>query len=193
MHGAMDARTEANRQLAAYALWLEERGLRTPSFRVATAATVSHAEGTPSHHAESIVSPPDGSPPSALMFVGDRPFTADEQALLAKIIAALALAPDQAPTLEDAAPDALRAAIARHRPAAVVLLGVPTLRTAIAPQCSFRQLLGRIFRYATAYGDTPFLVTLHPRDLLRFPANKRQAWDDLQRAAAFVRSQTCAH
>lgn len=189
----MDARTEANRQLAAYALWLEERGLKTPSFRDTTAATSSHAEGTPSNRAEGTVSQPDESPSSEIMFVGDRPFTPDERALLAKILAALDLAPDRAPMIENAAPDALRAAIARHRPAAVVLLGVPTLRTAIASQCSFRQLSGRVFRYAASYGDTAFLVTYHPRDLLRFPANKRQAWDDLQRAAAFVRSQTCAH
>jgi uracil-DNA glycosylase len=193
MHGAMDARTEANRQLTAYALWLEERGLKTPPFREAAAETASHAEDMQSEHAEGIVPQPDESVSSEIMFVGDRPFTLDERALLAKILTALALAPERAPTVEDAAPEALRAAIARHRPAAVVLLGVPTLRTAIAPQCSFRQLSGRVFRYAASYGDTAFLVTYHPRDLLRFPANKRQAWDDLQRAAAFVRSQTCAH
>lgn len=193
MHGAMDARTEANRQLTAYALWLEERGLKTPAFREAAAGTDRPAEGPRPSHAEGIVPRPDEGLSSELLFVGDRPFAPGEQALLAKILAALALTPDRAPAIEDAAPDALRIAIARHRPAVVVLLGVPALRSAIAPQCSFRQLSGRIFRFAASYGDTAFLVTYHPRDLLRFSANKRQAWDDLQRAAAFVRSQTCAH
>lgn len=60
-----------------------------------------------------------------------------------------------------------RLLVALGRPAAQVLLGDAEVRINAAR--------GKLFRY----GDTPVLVSYHPAYLLRNPADKAKAWEDL--------------
>jgi len=40
--------------------------------------------------------------------------------------------------------------------------------------------LGRLRGQVHRFGDTPLVVTYHPAYLLRTPADKRKAWEDLK-------------
>jgi DNA polymerase len=40
--------------------------------------------------------------------------------------------------------------------------------------------LGRLRGQVHRFGDTPLIVTYHPAYLLRTPAEKRKAWEDLK-------------
>lgn len=68
------------------------------------------------------------------------------------------------------------------RPKVLVALGRPAAFALLGEEIKIAQARGQIFRY----GDTPVVVTYHPAYLLRNPADKAKAWEDLCRARALV-------
>lgn len=142
-----------------------------------------------------------GGMPARLLFTGDlttgdAAFTGEERSLLDKMIAAMRLGAGevyvtnalaerplelgQLPTREqiEAARQHLRTLVATVRPELVVLLGGWTARLVLGERSDFHDVRGRPLPCAAL--GAPVLATYHPRDLLRFPANKRLAWTDLQ-------------
>jgi DNA polymerase len=75
--------------------------------------------------------------------------------------------------------------IALVRPRVLVALGRPAAFALFGEEIKIAQARGRIFRY----GDIPVVVTYHPAYLLRNPADKAKAWEDLCRARALVDGQ----
>ncbi|MBI5780847.1 MAG: uracil-DNA glycosylase [Rhodocyclales bacterium] len=68
------------------------------------------------------------------------------------------------------------------RPKVLVALGRPAAFALLNEEIKIAQARGRIFRY----GEIPVVVTYHPAYLLRNPADKAKAWEDLCRAQALV-------
>lgn len=71
------------------------------------------------------------------------------------------------------------------RPKVLVALGRPAAFALLDEDVKIAQARGRIFRY----GEIPVVVTYHPAYLLRNPADKAKAWEDLCRARALVEGQ----
>lgn len=182
----LDPRTLYRRQVAAYALWLEDRGLVTPPRMAAVVPPPSEPEApaeTPPPAASATDAREVVAPRRAVLFLGDRhladaAFTADERALLDRMATAMGLAAGDYAAAAIGA-EGLAEAVSSCAPAFVILLGEGAVRAAFGPQASFRQLTGRLFA-ARGHDGVRFLATLHPRDLIRHPAAKRQAWSDLQ-------------
>lgn len=68
------------------------------------------------------------------------------------------------------------------RPKVLVALGRPAALALLGEEMKIAQARGQIFRY----GDIPVVVTYHPAYLLRNPADKAKAWEDLCRARALA-------
>ena len=138
-----------------------------------------------------------------VMFVGEAP-GADEDAqglafvgaagqLLTKMIAAMGFTRDEVfignickcrppdnrqPTLDEmhACLPFLRAQLAIIRPRVIVALGSVAVKGLLDTQMGITRLRGQW----TSYGDTPLMPTFHPAYLLRYPAAKRDSWNDLK-------------
>jgi len=143
-----------------------------------------------------------------VLVVGDGPgveadqagvaFAGEERELLDRMLAAMRLESEQVFVtnallcrLPEAAPDRTAVATCRRyltglidqmHPELVILMGAWTTRAVLGERVPFAEVRGRLV-LNQALG-LPVLATLHPRDLLRFPANKRVAWGDLQVAMA---------
>ena len=149
-----------------------------------------------------------GGASARVLFVGDGPlgsdllFTTDEQDLLLKIVGALGLAepdvyftasvhcrmPDDRPPSRhsfDTCRTHMLAVTKALCPSAVVVLGGLAARALFGDDATFNDLRGRILREGPL-GALPLVVTFHPRDLLRQPQAKRQAWTDLQLIKQFL-------
>ncbi len=150
-------------QLAAYRLWLQDRGQRYSS--------------APAPKKNSATAPAPHPRPSELsvVFLGDGRFADDERALLVKMIAAMnltgefAIVDDAEAWLADPERRSTRLTIALGSKATAVLM----------PTAAFQEVRGRFDQGTFGLRVLP---TLHPRDLLRQPADKRVAWTDLQLA-----------
>ena len=118
-------------KLQAYALWLQERGLRFPRLRVVPSATRC-----------------------VIFDCGDAALTEGERTLLDKMIAAMKLG-------------AVKARI--------VSGGSGADADGVVAIVALRDMSER-----TGEFEGHVLTTLHPRELLRDPAQKRVAWTDLQ-------------
>jgi uracil-DNA glycosylase family 4 len=81
------------------------------------------------------------------------------------------------PTPEEAAACApfLDRQIALVRPKLIVALGKSAANRLLRIEASVASLRGKVHRYQ----DTPVVVTYHPAYLLRTPAEKAKAWEDL--------------
>jgi DNA polymerase len=66
-------------------------------------------------------------------------------------------------------------------PALILCLGSPASRELLQTRRGITSLRGRFMRTPDGYRVMP---TYHPAYLLRNPAAKREAWDDLQKVAA---------
>lgn len=71
------------------------------------------------------------------------------------------------------------------QPEVLVALGAPAAKTVLNTTQSIGRLRGRFHDYypggvASGGGSIPVMPTYHPAYLLRNPAEKRKAWDDLQ-------------
>lgn len=91
---------------------------------------------------------------------------------------------DRPPTPEETAAclPYLQRQIALIQPTVLVALGKTAALTLLAldPDTPVSRLRGKVHRYA----DRPLVVTYHPAYLLRSPADKRKAWEDLCLAMA---------
>ncbi|MBP1636987.1 MAG: uracil-DNA glycosylase, family 4 [Acidobacteria bacterium] len=68
------------------------------------------------------------------------------------------------------------------RPAVIVALGTFAAQALLKTQDSISRLRGRVYKY----GGARLVPTFHPAYLLRNPAAKRDAWEDLKRAKALL-------
>ena len=69
----------------------------------------------------------------------------------------------------------LQRQIALLEPRIIVALGRPAAQALLDREVSIAAARGKVFRY----GEIPVVVTYHPAYLLRNPADKRKAWEDL--------------
>lgn len=148
----------------------------------------------------------DGNPASRVMFIGEapgrdedrigRPFVGRAGQLLDKMLAAIGLdrggmyitnvinwrPPDnREPSPEEVAAclPFLRRHIELVDPAVIVLLGAVAARHVMGISEGIMRLRGRWLEYRLGERLVPVLPTLHPAYLLRQPAHKKLAWQDL--------------
>jgi DNA polymerase len=76
----------------------------------------------------------------------------------------------------------LRRQIELVAPRALLCVGRIAAQNLLGTDASLGNLRGQVLRL----GATPVVVTYHPAYLLRTPAHKRRAWDDLRRARALI-------
>ena len=146
--------------------------------------------------------PGEGNPNAQLMFIGEGPGQVEDEEglafvgpagqLLTKMLAAISLPRDRVyicnvvkcrppqnrvPTEEEAAACKLhlRNQVALVRPKVIVLLGSTAAKNTIGPEARITRDRGRWFNSK----GTWMLPTYHPSALLRDPAKKREAWEDM--------------
>jgi uracil-DNA glycosylase family 4 len=150
-----------------------------------------------------------GNPEADLMFVGEAP-GADEDVqgipfvgragqLLTKMIGAMGFERDQVyianvikcrpPGNRNPEPDEIATCepflfqqIAAVQPKVIVALGAFAARTLLKTDDPISRLRGRTYQFRGAQ----LIPTFHPSFLLRSPANKREAWEDLKTALAIL-------
>ncbi len=76
----------------------------------------------------------------------------------------------------------LSAQIALLQPKIILVVGRIAAQTLLATDVPLSRLRGKLHHFGEA--NTPMVVTYHPAYLLRTPADKRKAWDDLKFARA---------
>jgi uracil-DNA glycosylase len=72
--------------------------------------------------------------------------------------------------------------IALLKPKMILVVGRIAAQTLLATDAPLARLRGKLHTYGDA--ETPMVVTYHPAYLLRTPADKRKAWEDLKFARA---------
>jgi uracil-DNA glycosylase family 4 len=72
--------------------------------------------------------------------------------------------------------------IALLEPKMILVVGRIAAQTLLATDAPLARLRGKLHQFGAA--DTPMVVTYHPAYLLRTPADKRKAWEDLKFARA---------
>ncbi len=147
--------------------------------------------------------PGQGDKHAPLMFIGEGPGQVEDQEgfafvgpagqLLTKMLAAISLPRDRVyicnivkcrppnnrvPTEEEAAACKLhlRMQTALIRPKVIVLLGATAAKNTLGPEIRITRDRGRWFERKGVW----MLPTYHPSALLRDPAKKREAWEDMQ-------------
>ena len=167
------------------------------------AQVVSTCTRCPLHTTRTHTVPGEGNPKPRLLFVGEapgadedrlgRPFVGAAGQLLDKMIVAMGLARDQVfianvlkcrppgnrspqpPEVAACAPY-LRAQIELLAPETICTLGNPATQSLLGVTETISRLRGRF----SSYRDIPVMPTFHPSYLLRTPADRRLAWQDLQ-------------
>jgi DNA polymerase len=146
----------------------------------------------------------DGSPSARLLFVGEAPgrdedlkglpFVGRAGQLLDKMIAAIDLKREEVyicnvlkcrppenrtplPSEVEQCLPYLERQIELVRPALICALGLSAAQTLLRSKGSMATLRGKTFEYR----GVPLIPTYHPAALLRNPALKREAWEDLKR------------
>jgi uracil-DNA glycosylase len=76
----------------------------------------------------------------------------------------------------------LQAQIALLKPRMMLAVGRIAAQNLLATDAPLARLRGKLHRFGEA--DTPLVITYHPAYLLRTPADKRKAWEDLKFARA---------
>ena len=82
----------------------------------------------------------------------------------------------------------LRRQIEYVRPRLLLAVGRIAAQNLLATEESLSRLRGRVHRFGEL--NTPLVVTYHPAYLLRNPADKRKAWEDLKFARSVFRQLT---
>ncbi len=145
-----------------------------------------------------------GSPSSGLMFVGEapgadedeqgKPFVGRAGQLLTKMIEAIGFRREDVyianvlkcrpPKNRDPLPDEVAACegylkrqIAAVKPVIICALGTHAAHTLLRNDTPISRMRGRIYNYE----GVPLIPIYHPSFLLRSPANKKEAWEDLQK------------
>jgi len=156
-----------------------------------------------------------GSARAELMIVGEapgrdediqgQPFVGRSGQLLTKILAAIGLRRDEVyignilkcrpPDNRDPLPPEvlacephLRRQLAIIRPRLICCLGRVAAQTLLRTSTSLTRLRGEVH----FYGDIPVLATFHPAYLLRNPAAKRDAWNDVRMMKALMEALAAA-
>ena len=146
--------------------------------------------------------PGQGDPHAPLMFIGEGPGQVEDEEglafvgpagqLLTKMLAAISLPRDRVyicnvvkcrppqnrvPTEEEAAACKLhlRNQVALVRPKVIVLLGSTAAKNTLGPEVRITRDRGRWFNVKGIW----MLPTYHPSALLRDPAKKREAWENM--------------
>jgi DNA polymerase len=159
------------------------------------------------HAGRNLAVPGEGDPRASLVLVGEapgadedrqgRPFVGKSGQLLTRMLAAIDFAREDVficnilkcrpPGNRDPQADevvACRGYLERQlrliRPRLVLCLGRVAAQTLLGTS----EPLGRLRREVRMSGGIPVMATYHPAALLRNPANKRPAWDDLRRLRA---------
>jgi DNA polymerase len=78
--------------------------------------------------------------------------------------------------------------IALLKPKIILAVGRIAAQNLLATDVPLARLRGKLHRFGEA--NTPLVITYHPAYLLRTPADKRKAWDDLKFARATYRRIT---
>ncbi|MBR9982864.1 MAG: uracil-DNA glycosylase [Desulfatitalea sp.] len=152
----------------------------------------------------------EGDPQARVLFVGEgpgadedrtgRPFVGEAGQLLTRIIAAMGLTREQVyicnvikcrpPANRNPAPDEIQTCspflerqIAAIQPRVICALGTFAAQTLLATSAPISQLRGRFHDRQ----GIKVMPTFHPAYLLRYPAQKRAVWDDVQKIMAFLR------
>lgn len=155
------------------------------------------------HQGRTCAVPGQGSPRAPIMFVGEAPGAEEDRQglafvgragqLLTRMIKAMGFQREEVfianvlkcrpPGNRDPRPDEaaacspyLRRQIEILRPGILVALGGHAARTLLQTAESVGRLRGRLH----AWHETPLVVTYHPAYLLRNPADKKKAWEDLK-------------
>lgn len=157
----------------------------------------------------------EGNSEAILMFVGEgpgadedasgRPFIGRAGQLLTKMIEAMKMkredvfianvvksrppgnrAPEKDET-EACIPFLFRQ-IAVVRPKLIITLGNPSTQALLGTKEGITKIRGKIFDYPRVPG-VKVLPTFHPAYLLRSPDKKREAWEDLKQAMAFLNGE----
>ena len=150
-----------------------------------------------------------GNPNAELMFVGEAPgadediqgipFVGRAGQLLTKMIEAMGFARDDVyianvlkcrpPGNRNPEPDEIATCepflfqqLESIQPKIVIALGAFAARTLLKTDAPISRLRGRVFDYRGA----KLIPTFHPSFLLRSPANKREAWEDLKLALSLL-------
>jgi DNA polymerase len=76
----------------------------------------------------------------------------------------------------------LAAQIALLKPKIILAVGRIAAQNLLATDAPLARLRGKLHQFGEA--KTPLVITYHPAYLLRTPADKRKAWDDLKFARA---------
>jgi DNA polymerase len=74
----------------------------------------------------------------------------------------------------------LKQQIALIQPKLIIAMGRFAAQTLLSSDATIASLRGKVYRYE----GVPLIVTYHPAYLLRTPADKRKAWEDLKFARA---------
>jgi DNA polymerase len=155
------------------------------------------------------VVPGQGNPDAAIMFVGEAPGADEDQQglafvgragqLLTRMIEAMGLQREDVfianvlkcrpPGNRDPQPDEvvscspfLERQLAVVRPRVVVALGGHAMKSLLGSDATVGRMRGAVHDYR----GTPLVVTYHPAYLLRSPAMKKPAWDDLKLALKVI-------
>lgn len=189
---------QPSEQIKAYLLWLRERGLHIPVFNVSSSLEESTTDTEVLRDQKNSIK---------VVFLSDLPLEesaqidsistdSEQRKLLDRMIMAMQLRPEEylitAIFTEDfqfhhlyskdyleMRRKELKDLIKKQAPHLVITLGQQAVKIAFDDDRDFLGRRGKIVPSPQLDG-LAVLATLHPRDLLRFPGNKRLAWDDLQ-------------
>lgn len=100
--------------------------------------------------------------------------------LLVKMLSAMHLAPSDVYICNAADNAVLTRHIRTHKPGAVVALGEQACRMMKGTNDPLAEIRGHFFQYH----GVPVMATHHPSALVKIPALKRQAWEDLKQVMA---------
>ena len=157
----------------------------------------------------------EGNPSAQLMFVGEgpgadedasgRPFVGKAGQLLTKMIEAIGMkrsdvyianvvksrppgnrAPEK-DEVDSCSPFLIRQIAAIH-PRLIVTLGNPATQSLLKTKRGITALRGQLLDYPQL-PDVKVIPTFHPAYLLRDPSKKKETWQDLQRAQAYLEEQ----
>jgi DNA polymerase len=76
--------------------------------------------------------------------------------------------------------------VAAIKPKLILAVGRIAAQNLLATAAPLARLRGRVHRFGPL--STPLIVTYHPAYLLRTPADKRKAWEDLKFARDYFKN-----
>ena len=112
-----------------------------------------------------------------LIFVADGPGNPENDQLLDRMIEAMGVTRSDVSICDVAS---LEQQIHKFSPDIIIALGEATAQTLLRNPTPISSLRGNFHKYR----EILLMPTWHPADLLRNPASKKEAWDDLKKVLA---------